>query len=70
MRAFVIMGLLLGLTVGAWADGLSPGRPAGIRQAQFHPTPLYIGLLVSGLVVCGFIVASRNGGTATPATSP
>lgn len=70
MRSVACIGLVLLLTVSASAEGLRPGRPAGVHNARLGTTPLYLGLLAVGVLGAILVVAETGKDTvATTATS-
>lgn len=62
--------LVLTLSVsGALAgEALSPGKPAGVRQAQVSDTTILYGALGAG-AIGGFIVALTSGSNSGPAVA-
>ena len=62
--------LALALTTSAAlaGDPLSPGAPAGVKQAQVSESTIFYGLLGVG-AVAGFVVALTSGSNSSPAAA-
>jgi hypothetical protein len=75
MMAVMAAAAMTGSQALAADLSLSPGKPAGVRQAQHgHPNLLLIGVGVTAAVV-GIVIATQSSsnaacGTACPVTSP
>jgi hypothetical protein len=69
--AAVAAGLIL--APAAWADPLSPGRPAGVHQAQRWDngtTMIIIGVAVAAAAIAVAASSGNSGGPTTMTTSP
>jgi len=71
MRKLCIIVTAIGVGVSsmAWADPLSPGKPAGVRAAQMGDKEwLVFGGI--GLVVAGVLIATNGSASPAVATQP
>ena len=59
MRKLATIVIAIGLTTGAWAEPLSPGKPAGVRKAQMEGKEW---LVIGGVAAVGIGVAIATSG--------
>jgi hypothetical protein len=74
MRATLSIVLALGLAassaMAADSGPLSPGHPAGIKQAQRDDDNTALYLILGAGVIAGIAIAASSGGGGAPATAP
>jgi hypothetical protein len=74
MRNICIAVVAAGLTFApAWADPLTPGKPAGVHQAQRWDngtTMIIIGVGVAAAAIAIAVSSGNGGGPTTMTTSP
>jgi hypothetical protein len=75
MRNFCIAAAAAGLILApaAWAEPLSPGKPAGVHQAQdwdSGTTMIIIGVGVAAAAIAIAASSGNSGGPTTMTTSP
>ena len=76
MRALIASTLALALSTTSLAAAaevgpLSPGKPAGVKNADLGGVPVGVVVVVGLVAIIAIVVASSGGGTnATPGTAP
>lgn len=68
VSSFLALALSTSVALAEETGPLSPGAPAGVRQAQVNDSTILYGLLGVG-AVAGFIVALTSGNSSGPAVS-
>lgn len=65
LSAFLVLALSTSAALAGDGTPLSPGKPAGVRQAQVKDSTILYGALGAG-AVAGFLVALTGGNNSGP----